>query len=56
MLQGEMIVRDAIISPDISTDWKTSNQFMTKQTKSDMKSQVKELCLTKLLKPMFPNL
>ena len=29
---------------------------MAKQPKSDMKSQLKELQLTDVLKPMFPNL
>ena len=55
-LQGEMTVRDAIISPDIRTEWKTFCQFMAMQDKSDMKSQLKEMWWTEMLKPMFPNL
>ena len=43
MLQGEMTVGDAIFLPDIRTEWKTFCQFMAKQPKSDMKSQLKEL-------------
>ena len=44
-LQGEITVRD------IRTEWKTFLQFMAKQPKSDMKSELKELQLTETLKP-----
>ena len=55
-MQGETTVRNAIISSDITTEWKMFHQFMAKQPKSDIKSQLKELWSTEMSKPMFANL
>ena len=45
-----------MISPDITTEWKTFHQFMTKQPKENVKLQLKELTTNEMLKSMFPNL
>ena len=55
-LQGEETVKEAMISPDITTEWKTFRQFMAKQPKENMKLQLKELATNEMLKSMFPNL
>ena len=55
-LQGEETVKEAMISPDITTEWKPFRQFMTKQPKESMKFQLKELATNEMLKTMFPNL
>ena len=55
-LQGEAIVREAILSPDISTEWKTFRRYMSKQPQDNMKMQLKELVSNNMLKTMFPNL
>ena len=55
-LQDETTVGDAVIFPDIRTEWKKFHRFMAKQPKSGMKSQLKKLRLTEMLKPMFHNL
>ena len=54
-LQGEETV-EAMISSDISTEWKTFHQFMAKQPKENMKLQLTELATNEMLKSMFPNL
>ena len=55
-LLGEETVKEAIISPDITTEWKTFRQFMAKQPKENMKLQLTELATNEMLKSMFPNL
>ena len=55
-LQGEETVKEAMITPDITTEWKTFCQFMAKQPKENMKLQLKELATNEMLKTMFPNL
>ena len=55
-LQGEETVKEAMISPDITTEWKTFRQFMAKQPEESMKLQLKELATNDMLKSMFPNL
>ena len=55
-LQGEETVKEAMISPDTTTEWKTFHQFMGKQPKENMKLQLKELATNEMLKYMFPNM
>ena len=55
-LQGEETVKEAMISSDITTEWKTFRQFMAKQPKENMKLQLTELATNEMLKSMFPNL
>ena len=54
-LQGEETIKEAIISPDISTEWKTFRQFIAKQPtcKENMKLQLKELATNEMLKVCF---
>ena len=49
-LQGEETVKEAMISPDITTEWKTFRQFMVKQPKENLKLQLKELATNEMLK------
>ena len=56
ILQGEEMVKEAMISSDITTEWKTFRQFMAKQPKENMKLQLTELATNEMLKSMFPNL
>ena len=39
-LQGEEKVQEKIISDDATTEWKTFQQFMSKQPKANMKLQL----------------
>ena len=55
-MQGEETVKEAMISSDITTEWKTFRQFMAKQPKENMKLQLTELATNEMLKSMFPNL
>ena len=55
-LHGEETVKEAIISSDISTEWKTYCQYVSKRPKENMKLELKELVSNEMLKTMFPNL
>ena len=55
-MQGEEKVQEKIISDDVTTEWKTFRQFMSKQPKANMKLQLKELVTNDMLTAMFPNL
>ena len=55
-LDGEETVRQALISADVSTEWKTYRQYLVKQPKENMKLQLKELAANEMLKTMFPSL
>ena len=48
-LQGEEKVKEKIISDDVTTEWKTFRQFMSKQPKANMKLQLKELVTNDML-------
>ena len=52
-LQGEEKVKEKIISDDVTTEWKTFQQFMSK---ANMKLQLKGLVTNDMLTAMFPNL
>ena len=55
-LDGEETVRQALISADVSTKWKTYRQYLVKEPKENMKLQLKELAANWMLKTMFPSL
>ena len=55
-MDGEETVRQALISADVSTEWKTYRQYIVKQPKENMKLQLKELAANEMLKTMFPSL
>ena len=55
-LQGEATVREAILTSDISTEWKTFRKYMSKEMQENTKSQLMALASNSMLKTMFPNL
>lgn len=55
-LDGEETVKEAMISPDISTEWKTFRRYMSKQPKDNLQLQLKDLASNEMMKTMFPNL
>ena len=55
-LQGEATVREAILTSDISTEWKTFCKYMSKEMQENTKSQLMALASNSMLKTMFPNL
>ena len=50
-----MITKPALISSDLSTEWKTFCKYISQQPKEDMKAQLKELTTNDMLLTMFPN-
>ena len=55
-LDGEETVKEAMITPDISTEWKTFRRYMSKQPKDNLQLQLKDLASNEMMKTMFPNL
>lgn len=55
-IEGEETVREAMVSSDITTEWKTYRQYMAKQPEENMKLQLKQLASNEMLKNMFPHL
>ena len=51
---GDETVREAIITSDVATEWKTYRQLLVNKTESHMKLQLKELASNDMLKTMFP--
>ena len=43
MMLGEDITKPALISSDLSTEWKNFRRYISQQPKEDMKAQLKEL-------------
>ena len=46
----------AIVSSDLSTQWKTYHQLLIKKPKDDISMQLKELLTNVMLIALFPNL
>ena len=55
-LDGGETVKEAMISTDISTEWKTFRQYMSKHPKDNLQLQLKDLASNEMMKNMFPNL
>ena len=55
-LEGTELEKAAIVSSDISTEWKTYRQLLIKQSKDDISMQLKELLTKDMLIRLFPNL
>ena len=53
---GEPTTREAVITSDVTTEWKTYHHLIVNKTESDMKFQLKELASNDMLKTMFPDL
>ena len=45
-----------IITPDITTQWKSHHQLLVSKPKNDMMSQLKERASNDMFKTVFPNL
>ena len=56
LLEGTEFEKAAIVSSNLSTEWKTYRQLLIKQTKNDISMQLKELLTNDMLIALFPNL
>ena len=55
-VQAEESVKPALVSSDITSEWKMYRRYIAQQPKEDMKAQLKELTTNSMLIAMFPNL
>ena len=55
-LLGEPTNREAVITSDITTEWKTYHQLLVNKPENNMKSQLKELVYNDVMRTLFPNL
>ena len=55
-LLGEPTNREAVISSDITTEWKTYRQLLVNMHEKSMKLQLKELVSNDMMRTLFPNL
>ena len=53
---AEESVKPALVSSDITLEWKMYRRYSAQQPKEDMKAQLKELTTNSVLIAMFPNL
>ena len=54
-LLGEPTNREAVITSDITTEWKTYRQLLVNKPENNMKSQLKELVYNDMMRTLFPN-
>ena len=47
--------REAIITIDIITEWKTYRQLLVNKPENDMKAQLKELASNDMIKTLLPT-
>lgn len=55
-LDGEETVQEAMISTDVTIEWKTFRRYMSKKSQNNLQSQLKDLVSNDMMKTMFPNL
>ncbi len=55
-MEGTEFEKAAIVSSDLSTEWKTYHQLLIKQPKDEISMQLKELLTNDMLIALFPNL
>ena len=55
-LLGQPTNREAIISSDITTEWKPYHQLLINMPEENMKVQLKELVSNDMMQTLFPNL
>ena len=55
-LLGEPTNREAVITSDITTEWKTYRQLLVNKSENNMKSPLKELVCSDVMRTLFPNL
>ena len=53
---GDPTNREAVITSDITTEWKTYRQLLVNKPENNMKSQLKELVSNDMMRALFPNL
>ena len=54
-VQGDKYILEALISPELQTEWKTFRSYLSKQPEGTLYSQLTELGTNKMLRTMFPN-
>ena len=55
-VHGVQFMKEGIISLDVSTEWKTYRQLLSKQPKDNLKTQLEELATNDTLVALLPNL
>ena len=55
-LLDEPTNREAVITSDITAEWKTYRQLLVNKIENNMKSQLKELVCNDMMRTLFPNL
>ena len=55
-LLGEPTNREAVITSDITTEWKTYRQLLVNKPENNMKLHLKELVCNDMMRTLFPNL
>ena len=55
-LLGEPTNMEAVITSDITTEWKIYHQLLVNKPENNMKSQLKELVCNDTMRTLFPNL
>ena len=55
-VDGDEYTKEALISPEIRTEWKTFRSYLSKQPKGTLYSQLTELTTSDMLRTMFPNI
>ena len=54
-VQGDEYIKQALISPELWTEWKTFHRYLSQQSKVTLNSQLTTLTTNEILKTMFPN-
>ena len=55
-VQGNEYTKEALISPELQTEWKTFRSYLSKQQKGTLCSQLTELSTDEMLRTIFPNI
>ena len=55
-VQGDEYTKEALISPELQTEWKTFRSYLSKQPKGTLCSQLTELSTDEMLRTIFPNI
>ena len=55
-VQGDGYTKEALISPELRTEWKTFRSYLSKQPKGTLCSQLTKLSTDETLRTIFPNI
>ena len=55
-MQGDEYTKEALISPELRTEWKTFRSYLSKQPKGTLCSQLTKLSTDEMLRTIFPNI